>query len=867
MTGTLFSLEVQPRLPQRLSRLQELANDLFYSWEPQILRLFERLDSELWESSGHNPKVFLRRVSQERLEAAVEDRVFIEDYNRALSVFDTYHNEPARSEADGLLDRKEELIAYFCAEFGLHESLPIYSGGLGILAGDHCKAASDLDLPFIAVGMLYRQGYFTQTIDDQGNQQAHYLPNHFDDLPITPARDAAGHEIHVRVEIQQRPVELKVWHAKAGHIDLYLLDSDLPVNSEQDQRITHQLYGGGKSTRIQQEIVLGIGGVRALRALGLAPTVWHINEGHAAFQILERCREHIGRGHDFHSALELTGASTVFTTHTPVPAGHDIFDHELMLEYFQPMIAELGLETDQFLALGAYPGDPNAFNQTALALRGSRFHNGVSKIHGKVAAEMEGYVWPEIPAEENPITSITNGVHVPTFLASEWATLFDKHLGADWRNQLCNETFWRSIDNIPDHVFWSVHQALKLELFEEIKQRSERQHRRNGCSDAQINRLTHHLNHQESDVLVIGFARRFATYKRAALLFSDPDRLARLVNNPACPLVLVFAGKAHPKDQPGQDLIRTIHHFSRQPRFEGKIILLEGYDIALARKLVAGVDVWLNTPEFPMEASGTSGQKAGINGGINLSVLDGWWGEGYVGDNGWAIQPHGPEFDSAFRDYQEGQDLLSLLEHRVIPLYYSRLGQTNSDFERRAERPRHGYSEGWVKMSKASMKTIVPRFNSRRMVLDYVRNLYCPAATNTTVFSREEDRSAKQLARWKQQVRKNWDRVRLRRLDDQWLEKIYAGDSLPIRVAAALDGLRAEDVVVECVVGRTDAMGVFRPHECHAMQASGEIIEGDTVFQLDLMPSLPGLQQYKIRIYPHQSLLSHAFETGCMRWL
>ena len=607
MSGTRFSLEVQPRIPDSLKRLEELANDLFYSWDRQVRRLFTRLDKELWGTSSHNPKTFLRRVSQQRLEEAAEDRVFMEDYDRVLSAYDTYLAQGTHPDVQDYLDPEEDLIAYFCAEFGFHESLPIYSGGLGILAGDHCKAASDLGIPFVAIGILYRQGYFTQTIDEHGNQVAHYTPTDFQQLPLEQVTDAAGKPLVVDVDIQDRKVLLHVWKARAGHITLYLLDSDLEENQDHDRVITYQLYGGDKSTRIQQEIVLGIGGVRALRALGISPTVWHINEGHSAFQILERCRECVTRGHDFPTALELVAASTVFTTHTPVAAGHDIFDHDLISGYFRDYIGELGIDMQRFLQLGSTPGNPGTFNQTALALRGSRFHNGVSRIHGGVASKMEGYVWPQVPHDENPIKYVTNGVHLPTFLAREWSNLYDMRFGRAWRDELLNAEYWDRIDEVPDHSYWSLRQSLKAELLDNVLQRALLQYRRNGCSEALMERLTRNLVAGESDILTIGFARRFATYKRATLLFSDPERLKRLVNDPDRPVLLIFAGKAHPHDVPGQELIRTIHQYAFDPEFMGKIMMIEGYDLALARKLVTGVDVWLNTPEYPLEASGTSG--------------------------------------------------------------------------------------------------------------------------------------------------------------------------------------------------------------------------------------------------------------------
>ena len=860
--GTLFSLEVRPRIPKRLIRLEELAGDLLYSWDREVRSLFQRLDPPLWEECGHNPKLFLRRVAQSRLEAAAEDRVFQVDYNRVLSFYDTYMADTPQDSVTDHLDPDADLIAYFCAEFGLHESLPIYSGGLGILAGDHCKAASDLGLPFVAVGLLYRQGYFTQRIDKEGRQIAVYTPTHFGELPIRPALDARGEPITVEVALPGRAVTLKVWRVKAGHINLYLLDSDLEGNSDEDRAITYQLYGGDLTTRIQQELVLGIGGVRALRALGLAPTVWHINEGHSAFQVLERAREHVRDGMEFTSALELVAAGTVFTTHTPVPAGHDVFSNDQVASYFGEFAGELGLSLEAFLALGAAPNNPGHFNQTSLALRGSRFHNGVSRIHGDVAAEMAAYVWPEIPHKENPITFVTNGIHVPTFLAREWINLLDLRFGAEWRNQLTNVEYWRRIEEIPDHSFWSVRKSLKAELLEDVRRRIELQCARNGASRALLESLTAHLTGHANDVLTVGFARRFATYKRATLLFSDLPRLDRLVNDADRPILLLFAGKAHPSDQPGQELIRRIHEISRRPEFIGKLLMLEDYNLAMARKLVAGVDVWLNNPEYPLEASGTSGQKAGVNGVINLSVLDGWWGEGYLvdggvdggGANGWAIAPHGPEFEPGYRDREEGHDLLDILENEVVPSYYQRDGQ--------------GYSRAWVAMSKASMRTTLPRFNAQRMVLDYVANLYAPANRQRRRLHGENaiGDAARELAAWKARVREAWPSIRARRIDET-RTSVLDGDQVTVRVAVELDGLGPEDVVLGCLTGKLADDGEFISRECRPMTPTGRTEDGAVIFELQLNTAMPGLQYYKLRLYPHHELLAHRFELGRMSWL
>ena len=857
MNGTKFSLEIQPVIPDGLAGLTEISNDLLYSWDREVRRLFIRLDPDLWESSGHSPKVFLRRVDQQRLNNAADDRNFMEDFNRAMSAYNTYLRGEIDYGLDQYLNPKEDLIAYFCAEFGMHESVPIYSGGLGILAGDHCKAASDLGIPFIAIGMLYRQGYFHQTIDIQGNQVAHYIQSDFDDLPIKPSLNSAGEELHVSLAFPDREVHIKVWEAKAGHITLYLLDTDLEINNEQDRSITYQLYGGDSDMRIQQEMVLGIGGVRAIRALNHKPTVWHINEGHSAFQILERCREHVLNNFDFASALELTAGSTVFTTHTPVAAGHDIFEHSHITGYFTKYIEGLDISLDEFLALGSYPNNPDGFNMTTLALRGSRFHNGVSAIHGGVASSMEGYIWPEIPADENPISSVTNGVHAPTFLARGWSNLFDMQFGREWRNEMLNPDYWEQIRDIPDHSFWSQHQSLKADLLGVVQQRALIQYRRNGCSEAQIERLTQHLSPHETDILILGFARRFATYKRANLLFNDLERLTKLLNDQDRPVLIIFAGKAHPSDVPGQQLIQAIHEYSRQPEFEGKIILLEGYDIALARKLVTGVDVWLNTPTYPLEASGTSGEKAGINGVLNLSVLDGWWDEGYNGKNGWAITPHGPQFDEHYRNQEEAKDLLSILETQVIPLYYKRNG--------------YGYSEKWVEMSKNSMTSLIPRFNSQRMVRDYTEKFYAPATAQRKKLQENNGEPARELARWKHKVKKTWPNVTLRQLDE-FTAHITSGTTLPISVAVNLKDLTANDIKVECLVGTQDQENNFLLDSHFYLEPDGDTSkektkDNETIFCLDLESKIPGLQYFKIRIYPYNELLSHRFDTGCMKWL
>ena len=853
MSGTRFTIEVQPRLPEKLKRLAEFADDLCYSWDRSIRALFARLDLELWREVNHNPKVFLRRVSQDALDAAEHDPGYMDAYRRALSGFEVYRNEPIRSALIDKFDPDRDLIAYFCAEYGLHESLPIYSGGLGILAGDHCKAASDLALPFVAVGLLYRQGYFQQRISGDGRQHPQQVPSRFGDLPITPATGAGGMQVEVSVELPGRTLWLRVWRAKVGHVSLYLLDADLERNSDMDRAITYQLYGGDREHRLKQEIVLGIGGVRALQALNLKPTVWHANEGHAAFMILERIRELVAGGLDTNAAMELVAAGTVFTTHTPVAAGHDLFDRRLIETYFKTYLAGMSLELETFLTLGHSEQNSGSFNMTAFALRGSRHHNGVSQVHGGVASRMESYIWPQIPPVDNPMTYVTNGVHVQTFLSPEWVALFDARFG-DWRRELVNPRFWDCIEQIPGLRFWSLRQELKATLLTVVRRRLSIQLQRNGVSAAHTLRMLTLVSDPEADVLVLGFARRFATYKRAGLLFSDPDRLARLLGDPDRPVLLLFAGKAHPHDEPGQELIRQIHEFSQQPRFLGKVLLVEDYDMALARRLVSGVDVWVNNPVYPLEASGTSGEKAAINGVINLSVLDGWWAEGYDGENGWAISPHGEHFSPEVRDREEARDLYDLLEHEVIPLYFNR--------------PHASYPAGWVEKSKRSMRTILPRFNAERMLVDYANTLYAPARDQMRCLNAQGAALAIELALWKQQVRSHWQGVAFTGVEGSEPEReIFLGQTLDLGVRLRLNGLQASDVRVECLLGREDRTGEFVTVDNFEM-VHGENRTGDEdLYTVSVKPSRTGLSQLRIRAYPWHRGLSHPFEMGAMIWL
>jgi starch phosphorylase len=850
--GTAFPLEVIPRIPPELARLEELANNLWFSWDRSTRALFARLDPVLWEAVGHNPKAVLRGVDQRKLDAAAKDPVYLHDFDRVLTTYDAYHGRLPTSPQNPVELKQGELIAYFCAEFGFHESLPIYSGGLGILAGDHCKSASDMALPFVAVGLLYRQGYFHQAIDTEGHQHPGYYDNDFNELPITPVmRD--GEHLEISVEFGDHGVHCKIWQARVGRVTLYLLDTDLESNKPEDRATAHRLYGGDRNTRIQQEIVLGIGGVRALQAMGIKPTAWHMNEGHAAFLVLERMRGLMKEGLDIASALEAVASNMIFTTHTAVAAGHDHFSAETITRYFSRYCQELGISKEDLLALGRTPKHAD-FNMTALAARGSRFQNGVSRIHGDVSALILGELWPEVPEEENPVMYVTNGVHVPSFLAPEWSDAFEKFIGSGWSRRLGDPHGLDAIMDMPDHIFWSLRQHLKSRMFTLVQQRIRQQYARNQGSEAHMDRILRFADPANPNTLTIGFARRFATYKRATLLFDELDWLRQIVCDAQRPVMFLFAGKAHPADEPGREMIRRVNEVASMREFEGRILFVEGYDITLARRLTAGVDVWLNNPIFPLEASGTSGMKAGFNGTLNLSVLDGWWGEGYHGDNGWAIKPAPETLSDQRRNLEESRSLYELLQDRVVPLYY--------------ERGTMGFSPEWIKMAKRSIATLLPHFNSYRMVGEYLNRFYVPASQRGREFVDRNYAQARELAEWKQRVRAAWPYVQLRALDKP-NRNVGFGEKVRFEVGAKLDGLRPDDIEVELILAPTmKELASQQPAKSYLFSVQGDRdAQGEHRFTLDLAPELCGKLEYRIRAYPHHKALSHRFEMGLMKWV
>ncbi|MEA3341087.1 MAG: alpha-glucan family phosphorylase [Chloroflexota bacterium] len=704
----LFSVKIPPRI----ARLEELAYNFWWSWHREARDLFKMLDYTLWRSTDHNPVQMLLQVSPERLKELTADPLFRRQYDAVLIALDTDLKNGHLWFPTKYPDLTNRSVAYFSAEFGLHKSLPIYSGGLGVLAGDHCKEASDIGLPLVAMGFLYEMGYFRQHITVDGWQEAIYPRFNPDEAAIREMLREDGESLFIPVEVGDHAVHLQIWHAQAGRTHFYLMDADNDKNAPWDRELTARLYGGDQEMRIQQEIVLGIGGMRILRELGIDPLLFHLNEGHSAFLVLERARELVEAGQSFDEARRAVRATTLFTTHTPVPAGHDVFPFHMIEKYFDAYWSHLGLSREQFLALGSHEG---GFNMTVLALGMSGQCNGVSNLHGEVARRMFQSVWPDRPVEEVPISHITNGIHVPAWIGGAMNRVYRKHLGPDWIERHDDPALWERILDAPDDELWDAHLRLKRKLTSLIRERTRRRRIERKLNAEQVLCAGTFL---DPDALIVGFARRFATYKRATLIFHDVERLKRLLHDRYRPVQFIFAGKAHPADEGGKRLIQHIYNVAKDPAMGGRIAFVEDYDLQVARYLVQGVDVWLNTPRRLREASGTSGQKAAINGVPNLSVLDGWWAEGYNGANGWAIGVEQQHDDPAVQDAADAQSLYQLLEDEVAPLFY--------------KRDANDVPRGWVQVMKEAIRTSVPVFCTRRMVKEYTERFYVPAAKRAT---------------------------------------------------------------------------------------------------------------------------------------
>jgi glycogen phosphorylase len=848
----LYTYNVVPKLPGELEPLREMVYNLWWTWEPSARKLFRHLDVGLWERTNHNPLRMLQLSRQARLEAVAQDDDFLRELTAVYKKFKAYLSRP---DTYGKQRKNGASIAYFSAEFGFHESVPNYSGGLGILAGDHCKSASDLNLDFRAVGLLYRHGYFRQQINKEGWQETVALNQNFHHLPLVEVR-VDDKPLTVSVDLPGRTVFAKVWQLAIGRINLYLLDTDINENNAEDRLITAQLYGGDLEMRIRQEIVLGMGGSRALKAMGIHPDVHHMNEGHAAFLALELIRRGVqDLKLDYYAALQLVASGNIFTTHTPVPAGNDAFSRQLMERYFWEFPGKVGLSFDDFFKLGQASVNPSdTFSMTILALRTSRHSNGVSALHGEVSRGLWEDVWSGVPQNEVPITSITNGIHTKTWMAPEFSAMYDTYLG-DWEEQLVNPEFWRGVIDIPDNVLWETHQQLKARLIDFVRSRVRLQRERLGESMESIRKANLLL---DPEILTVGFARRFATYKRGTLLFSDLDRLRRILANKDQPVQFVFAGKAHPKDDGGKRFIQKVYKFSRESEFEGRIVFIEDYDIYVGRRLTQGVDLWLNNPLRPLEASGTSGMKLPPNGGLNLSVLDGWWCEGYNGKNGWAIgaeikDPLDPHLSPEFQSEVDSASLFHILETQVIPLYYAK--------------PDGRLPIAWLQLMRESIRSVTPEFNTHRMVTEYNERLYEPAANKHRELHSDKCAEALEISKWKTQIRKDWPQVRISdvQLTDADLINVIVGEKIKVTAKVHLGNIEPKYVRVQAFYGETQnsAIGKATIIDLDDTKKAGN---GDYLYSGEIAATDSGAYGLNVRVIPTNDLLTQAHELRLITW-
>ena len=847
-------ITVNPQLPKRIEKLSEISNNLWWSWNTEFLRLFKTIDNDLWETCEKNPVKFLKQVSQERLEAVSKNVEFLKEYDKLARQFEDYMNSKNTWFANNYPENKNDLIAYFSAEYGLDRTIPIYSGGLGILSGDHLKSASDLGIPLVAVGLLYKNGYFHQKINGYGDQETEYINIELSNLPINPVKDKNGEDLIIYVKFPKRRLYLKVWQINVGRIKLYLLDSDIEKNNPEDRDVTLRLYGGDQEMRIRQEIVLGMGGTNLLtRALGLNPTIYHMNEGHSAFLILELMKNIIKEKQvSFDVARDIASSKTVFTTHTPVPAGNDIFPLDLVDKYFKDFWPRLGLDREEFLRLGMKPSQilEPGFNMGILALKVAGKKNGVSKLHGAVSRELFGDVWPDIAANESPITYVTNGIHTCSWLSPKLKELYNKYLMPYWQDNIHEDKVWEKINNIPDKTLWETHQDRKEKLLKLVKDNTTQRLRRSGYSYEEINEITSKLN---PNALTIGFARRFATYKRATLIFKDLERITQILNNSEKPVQLIFAGKAHPADKEGQDLIKRIHEISMMPQFKGKIFLLENYNIAMSQYLVSGVDVWLNNPRRPMEASGTSGQKASVNGVINFSVLDGWWAEGYNQENGWTIGTNAEYNSYEEQDIADSQSMYRTLEDKIIPTYYNK----NEE----------GISPKWIRIMKNSIISTGGKYSTARMLVDYTNNLYVPLCNLTKKYYQNVDTVA-EYNLWKKNLYINWKDIKITQTNNLDNITIDAGNNIEVKCEVELPNVDLENITVECYYGKILDNGIVENVSIIPMKLTGKDEENKKYeYTTKIELKTGGNYGYTFRVMPKHEMLLDAENLNLVKWV
>lgn len=835
-------VNVKSTLPSELKCLDELAHNMWWAWNYEARNMWKSLDSDLYEEVGHNPVMLLDRLSYERKEAIVKDKAIMESVKQVYKKFRDYMDvEP---------DATRPSVAYFCMEYGINQVVKIYSGGLGMLAGDYMKEASDSNVNMCGVGFLYRYGYFKQTLSMDGQQIAKYDAQNFNSLPVERVLDENGQPMVVDVPYMNYQVHAYVWAMNVGRIKLYLLDTDNDMNSEFDRPITHALYGGENENRLKQEILLGIGGILTLKKLGIKKEIYHCNEGHAALCNLQRLIDYIKEGLSFNEALELVRASSLYTVHTPVPAGHDYFDESLFGKYMGGYPQMLGITWDEFIGMGrTNPEDHSErFCMSTFACNTCQEVNGVSKLHGWVSQRMFAPIWKGYYPEESHIDYVTNGVHFPTWTATEWRKVYAKYFDKNYIYDQSNESLWHAIYNVPDAEIWETRMALKKKLVNYIREKFAATWLKNQGDPSRVVAL---LDSITPNALYIGFCRRFATYKRAHLLFTDLERLSKIVNNPERPVKFIFSGKAHPADGAGQGLIKKIFEISQRPEFLGKIIFLEDYDMQLARRLVSGVDIWMNTPTRPLEASGTSGEKAEMNGVVNLSVLDGWWVEGYREGAGWALKQERTYQNQGYQDQLDAATIYSLLENEILPLYYNRNEQ--------------GFSEGWIKTIKNSIATIAPHYTMKRQLDDYYDKFYSKEAANFKKLAANNNRLAKELAAWKETVAERWDAIRVVSKDDSALSAAETGKEYTLRYVIDEQGLN-DAVGLELISIKTDKNGedhIFSKREFKMVGREGN----NYTFEATFEPDVAGAFKSCVRMYPKNENLVHREDFCYVKWL
>lgn len=836
-------LNVKSTLPKELVCLNEIAHNMWWAWTYQARNLFKSLDEDLYEQVGHNPVLLLERLSLERLEAIVKDKTLMKHVDEVYKMFRAY--------MDVKPNAKRASVAYFSMEYGLNQVLKIYSGGLGMLAGDYLKEASDSNVDLCAVGFLYRYGYFRQSLSMDGQQIAKYDAQQFNSLPIEREYDKDGNQLVVEVPYRDYIVKALVWRVNVGRIKLYLLDTDNDFNSEYDRPITYALYGGDWENRLKQEILLGIGGMLTLKKLGIKKDVYHCNEGHAALCNLQRLCDYREEGLSFNEAMELVRASGLYTVHTPVPAGHDYFDEELFGKYMGSYANKLGISWDEFIGMGRTNPDDHSerFCMSTFACNTCQEINGVSKLHGWVSQKMFAPLWKGYFAEENSVGYVTNGVHLPTWTATEWRKLYDKYYDKSFMSDQSNEDIWHAIYNVPDAEIWETRMALKVKLIKYIKDKFTQQWLRNQGDPAKVVQVLEKIN---PNALMIGFCRRFATYKRAHLLFTDLERLDKIVNNPERPVLFFFSGKAHPADGAGQGLIKKIFEISRMPQFLGKIIFLEDYDMQLARRLVSGVDIWMNTPTRPLEASGTSGEKAELNGVVNLSVLDGWYVEGYRKGAGWALPEKRTYKDQNYQDQLDAATIYSLLENEIAPLFFNKDAKT-------------GYSKEWIQVVKNSIATIAPHYTMKRQLDDYFDKFYNRQAKRFAELCSKDNKLAKELAAWKEQVAEKWDAINVVAKNVDALHDVTTGKKAKLSFTIDEQGLK-DAVGLELVIlynTPVDDVNVFEVLPFKMVKSEGNCY----TFEVEYNPNVAGSYKYGVRMYPKNSKLPHRQDFAYVKWI